>query len=153
MRRSNKRRKSSSFAKLFVTVCGILAIVAFAVYINQEDEDVVSVETVLQESISTVTPGFVVEEHRSTIINEEEFEEEEEEEEEEESTNADEEDEEESSNTDDDEEDEEIANENVDEIDFSFSEEDSVEEEVIAQIIEPVAVGSESEAGTETQDK
>ena len=152
MRRSNKRRKTSSFAKIFVTVCAILAIVVFSVYINQEDEDVVSVETVVQETISAVTPGFVVEEHRSTIINEDDLEVEgevDEEEEEEESTNADEEDEEEeSSNTDDDEEDEDIANENADEIDFS--EEDSVEEEVITQIIEPVAVGSES--GTETQD-
>ena len=110
MRRSNKRRKSSSFAKIFVTVCAILAIVSFAVYTNQEDEDVVSVETVVQETISAVTPGFVVEEHRSTIINEDDLEVEgevDEEEEEEESTNADEEDEEEeSSNTDDDEEDE-----------------------------------------------
>ena len=41
-----------------------------------------------------------------------------------------------------------IANENVDEIDITG--EDSVEEEIIAQITEPVAVGSESEAGTET---
>ena len=62
MRRSNKRRKSSSFAKIFVTVCGIIAIVAFAVYTNQEDEDVVSVETVVQETISAVTTGFVAEE-------------------------------------------------------------------------------------------
>ena len=152
MRRSNKRRKSSSFAKIFVTVCGILAIVAFAVYTNQEDEYVVSVETVVQESISTVTPGFVVDEHRSTIINVEV--EEEEDEEDEESTNVDddedkedEDEEEESSNTD---EEDEIANENVE---IDFSEDDSVEEEVITQIIEPVAVGSESEAGTETQDK
>ena len=62
MRRSNKRRKTSSFAKIFVTVCAILAIVVFSVYINQEDEDVVSVETVVQETISAVTPGFVAEE-------------------------------------------------------------------------------------------
>ena len=86
MRRSNKRRKSSSFAKLFVTVCAILAIVAFTVYTNQEDEDVFSVETVVQEQepISVVTPGFVVEEHRSTIINEDDLEVEEEKDEEEE---------------------------------------------------------------------